>query len=335
MSSICNTPWSNWSICGRATLGIATNFQTVSDNYSGICTLQPFGISFHCKRNATCIEYDVYQIFMNAIKDKSKDGFDVDPLCSHGQVTGGCGNKRGYMWECRCPGLDRKANSHVREAYENKVILKIMEIVKSQNVGDFHIKLAVFCSGGLLGEEILLFKLFEQLRRQNAAGKIELFFIDGCYANSIKASSVFHQAIAFNQNLPTTIENLLGGGKYIEQFLIEISKCVQPSLEISGTFFDHSDKYIEVAKSNPDFMHHLLIGSDIEDSVEDMSRINQETRLNQEPPIALVKNNLNKPLLCELNLDGNLDNCYVPAAQTALQPQCKKPPRSNENCSMM
>lgn len=311
--------WSCWNVNGRASMKISTDCLITHANWESRIT--PISISFKCHRQFSCIDSDVYDVFIRAIQGKSHNDMDENPLgCSHESVTGGCGNKRGYLSECRCDLLNRKTNPQIRHNYENRVISQIIEILKKQNIACFRLNLAIFCSGGLLGEEILLFRLFDQLKRRGASGVINLFLIDHCYDQAIKASSLYHRKIAHGQS--ASFHEVFGGQKDLEQFLLEICKSTQPAIRIEGTVFSDSNQYIEKAKSHNSFKHHLIIGADIENANHDMGTIAREAGLGEMKPIALVKTD--KPLLCELDISGNLENCYIPdQIQQGAQPTLK------------
>ncbi|MGR3952530.1 MAG: hypothetical protein QRY74_06555 [Chlamydia sp.] len=140
--------------------------------------------------------------------------------CAHGVVTGQCGNLRGRLSECTCSTLNRKRNPKIRIEYENRVIDAIMQSVRSAK-GEFHFKLAVFASGHLLGEQILLFRLLDQLKKEGKRGTIDLFFIDKSYSSAINRSD----------------ENILGREGSIEQFLVEITQILPKNITVMGSFF--------------------------------------------------------------------------------------------------
>ena len=73
-----------------------------------------------------------------------------------GQVTGHCGNVRGNLTECACETLNRMSYPHLRHRYENQVILAAVNMIRA-NPGLNCLNLAIFASGGLHGELVLIF----------------------------------------------------------------------------------------------------------------------------------------------------------------------------------
>ena len=304
-----------WDIDGRASLKVSTDCSiTLAD---GRWQIAPMSISFKCHRKFGCIDADIYDVFIRAVNGKAVDDMIANPNgCSHNE-TNGCGNLRGRLSECRCEILNRKTNPQIRHNYENHVISEIIKIIQKQNIACFKLNLAIFCSGGLLGEEILLFRLFDQLKRINASGVINLFLIDRYYDQSIKISSIYYKKIANKQSASLT--DACGGQMELEQFLIEICKSVPPTINIEGTVFSESTQYIERAQSDGSFKHHLIIGADIEKSKDYMSEMSNKAGLGDAKPIVLLKTD--KPLICQLEVSGELDKCYIPYQSQSVSQQ--------------
>lgn len=283
-----------------------------NDNLNNILTstnffeYQPFGISFKCSRrqpnsnnpNAIYINQDIFNVFIKAIQGQSHEDMLGNPgSCQVGEKRH-CGNTRGHLWECRCEDLNRKISHFRRLQFENDVILSIVKsqkIVNAKKYGSsFQFNLAIFCSGGLLGEEILLFRLFDQLRSQGVSGTINLFLIDWEYKNAIT-----------NRN----------PDQLVAQFLTEICGCLPPSIKVNGTFFGDAADYIRMAKVDGQFKHDLLIGADLEGAEKLMGEISQHASIAREQkPIVLVKNGNKQgaPSVCRINLLGEHEDCYQP-----------------------
>lgn len=259
----------------------------------------PVSISFRCSRSVSWMDERMSRVFQNAIFKKAHLDMTKNHICSHNQVTGGCGNRRGYLSECRCEVLDRISHPDVRTNYENRVIKTIFHLL-SNTTGPFHFKLAIFCSGELLGEQVLLFRLLDKLKKENATGIIELFLIDHCYKHAIE-----------NSTHTDKFEDCVGREKCIEQFLIEIGQCLPQSISIRGSFFASSEQYIQMAQNNDRLKHHLLIVADIENSNFDMGQIGEKAGCGLANPIALIKTDA--PAVCELDSVGHLTNCYNPS----------------------
>jgi len=273
------------------------------------------GLSFGCKRYAPYIDPRISAIYTNAILGKAAQDMTYNSTCPHNKVTSSCGNQRRHLSECRCKILDRIDHPEIRFAYENQVISAIYEILKENGANPFHLKLGIFCSGELLGEQILLFRLLNELNKSSLSGHIELFLIDRCYNTAIENS---YQGYSFEQ--------AVGNQKYIAQFLEEICYALPQNITVSGTFFDEADTYISTAQSNPNFKHHLLIGADIEKANFDMGRIGREAGLGKTLPITLVK--APNSLLCQLDGYGNLRNCFNP---NVTQPTLELPPKKTNH----
>ena len=320
---VCSAEWTMLAN-RRCEILVRTDFKTKLCARGAILH-EPCSISFICRRKVACIDGDIFDIFKNAVIGKAHENMQANPAgCPHGAVTGGCGNKRGELEECRCPTLDRMQKPHIRYQYENTVINRILNILQAQNIKNFKLNLAMFCSGRLLGEEILLFRLFNHLRHIDAHGRISLFLVDGCYESSIQATSLYHANL--KRNLPVQFIDAVGGNGSLAQFLIEISKCVPPTISFEGTVFDHSDKYIERAEQDATFRHHLVIGADIEDARSPMTEISRRAAMSTEEPIALVKFSETEPGVCVLDIDTgkdvcfNPDDCASPGGKLELQP---------------
>lgn len=265
---------------------------------------RPFGISFACSLqqpnssnpNTIYRNRDIFNVFMNAINGNSHQDMVGNPgLCRHAG-KGNCGNTRGYLWECKCENLDRKLYPLRRLQFENDVIQTILsspKIVHAQRSGSsFQFNLAIFCSGGLLGEEILLFRLFNELRRNGASGTINLFLIDWEYKDAIGQGRL---------------------DQVMDQFLREIRGCLLPSITVSGTFFGDSEDYLQMA-ANDQFKHDLLIGADLEGAESLMGEIGRRASLSREQPspIVLIKRVNEAPAICRINPLGEHENCYQP-----------------------
>ncbi len=275
---------------------------------------RPYGISFECSRiqppgldqNTIYINRGLYEVFLKAVQGKAHE--DMRPnttgTCSGADMRH-CGNRRGDLAECRCEDLNRKTKPYVRHQFENEVIGKIVTHPKiEQSLSSktpFQFNIAVFCSGRLLGEEILLFRLFHALHNKGVSGTINLFLIDRLeYAPAIGLGD---SAKALNQHT------------YLRQFLTEICEGLPPSLKVNGTFFAEADDYMAQASANAQFKHDLLIGADMEGAHEHMPKMNTSAGIDpSQPPLALVRkaNTSGLPSVCEVSAHGELTNCYAP-----------------------
>lgn len=280
----------------------------VKTNFSGH---QPSSISFICSRNQPIsndpnriyINADVFNVFRNAVLGKSDEDMVGNPGQCSEKGKRHCGNVRQYLWECGCDDLNRKLNKFYRLHFENDVISSIVnsqKIVNAQNAQTpFQFNLAMFCSGGLLGEEILLFRLINELRNREMSGTINLFLIDWEYKSAI------------NRGNPDGL---------IDQFLREVCGSLPPSIKVNGTFFGDDDDYIQMVQVNSQFKHDLLIGADPEGAEKLMGKISQRASIFfEQAPIVLIRSNRG-PSICRINLMGEQENCYQPYPTNVQRP---------------
>lgn len=280
---------------------VTTNFFR-RDSISFQCSsVQPYGGD----KSKVYIHPEIFNVFKNAIQGKAHENMVANPdFCIQGD-KGHCGNRRGDLAECRCEDLNRKKNPHIRHQFENNVIEKILDhpkIEQSLSSGSpFQFNLAVFCSGRLLGEEILLFRLFNALHNKGVSGTINMFLIDrGEYGPAIALGDA---SKALRQH------------KYLNQFLTEICGCLPPSLKVNGTIFAEADHYISQVQSDGRFRHDLLIGADMEGAYKYMPKINSEASMTSgQTPLVLVgkSDGISIPSVCEVSAFGQLTNCYAP-----------------------
>lgn len=301
---------------------------------------RPYSISFQCSRiqppggdpSTIYIHPEIFNVFMNAIQGKSHE--DMIPndkgICESGNKSH-CGNRRGDLAECRCDDLNRKTKPYIRHQFENDIIEKILYHPKIEqslsSLGSFQFNLAVFCSGRLLGEEVLLFRLLHALHNRGVSGTINVFLID---------RGEYGPAIALGDSSET-----LKRHRYLQQFLTEICGCLPPLLAVNGTIFAEADHYIAQTKADVRFKHDLLIGADMEGAYPYMSRINSEASMHSEQkPLVLVgkSDGVGIPSVCEISAFGQLTNCYTPfnpsgsnSQQQALKRSNPQPPQRSSN----
>lgn len=302
------------------TVNVTTNF-----SHQG----SPCSISFYCSRiyppnldsNTLYLNPRIHNIFESAVKGRAHENIEPNEsgVCSlPGSVAGHCGNMRGYLAECRCEDLNRKIKPYIRNHFEKKVIDKILKhykITQSLSSGrPFQFNLAIFCSGRLLGEEILLFRLLNELYSRRASGTISLFLIDREYTSAIRLGN---SSTALHQN------------QYLIQFLTEICGCLPPSLKINGTIFAEASHYIDQAQTEARFKHDLLIGADIEDTQVIMDEISSKAAvIRGQRPLALVRNvgEEDLPGSCDI-VCGQLTNCSLYADPPLDSPMEMDPPQ--------
>lgn len=229
------------------------------------------GLSFACARGVDRIDASIEPIFRNAIAGEAFR--DIRPVRSPEGINER-GNRRGALAECRCETLNRLTHPARRTAYEDRVIAKVLEM-GGDTTAPFHFKLAIFASGGLLGEQILLFRLLDKVK--DRSGTLEVFFIDQCYEPMIRDAT--HRA---------TFEEALGREESVQQFLREFCHCLPSTLTLRGTFFASARSYLQMARMNLLFKHHLLIGADIEDANRVVGQIGREAGIGAAQPMVLM-----------------------------------------------
>lgn len=276
-------------------------------------------LSFQCRRFKAIKDPRITQIYQDALNSRANTF--VRPNCTYNNHFGDCGNTRGYLTECRCPILNRQTNFEARRNYENDVINSVIKLAEHLT----HIKLGVYCSGRLLGEEILLFRLLDRLQREGFKGEVELFFIDTEYQKAINSANLTH-----------SLEESVGGAKYIEQFLEEMCMSLPKDISLKGSFFGSDHDYILAAETNQAFKHHLLIGADVMDLYKNMGPVGKRTGLYpSKNPIALVHAH-DTPEVCLVDGQGELVDCkYVgPAVANYQQNNTYQPNPVNRTNSL-
>jgi len=268
------------------------------------CFVRTFSISFYCRHQTNEItDSKIQQLYRTIISGNAHELLQANPnQCVHNSVTGLCGNVREMMTECRCETLNRVTFPERRKSYENKVIHTLHEIIHSQGNNFFTINLAIFASGGLHGEEVLLLRLIEELRTKHA-GIISLFLIDTDYQENIKESgkTCFVQpGKSFSWDL------LVGNRQDLKQFLFEVTNCLPSNIHLKGTVFGSLADYVSRANNDPNFCNDLLIGSDIGDNVQRMAQIQQTTNRSGYEAIILLKDFKETAQLCSLNASSVL-----------------------------
>lgn len=248
---------------------------------------KPINILFKCVRQHPLMNCKVADVYCAAVHGNAHLLLTQNPnSCGEGDVAKHCGHYRGKLTECRCDTLDRIQHPMRRLQFENKVIQAALAIIAQQKES-FVINIAIFASGGLHGEEILLFRLFHELRKKQLKGKITLFFIDTDYKKNIEATKqVYH--LSKRVSSFSWMMNV-GCREDLAQFLHEVSLCLPPEVVVEGAVFGDSDNYIMSAQKNDAYKHHLLIGADIENLVSVVGTIDKLAGWGSAKPIVLIK----------------------------------------------
>lgn len=257
---------------------------------------RPLNLRFACSRQFDAIDPRMVGIYHQAIQGGAHRSLThSDATCSAGKVSKHCGNSRGHLYECACETLNRTSYPRLRHQYEDMVINKALGIVRE----DRHLRslnIAIFASGGLHGEFVLMARLIDQLKKAGFHGTIQLFLIDREYSQHIENAFYFNPSAHPNG---FQWSEFLGGRQDLAQFLSEISLCLPTTIEVNGAVFGDASDYIARASKDSNFRHDLLIGADIENSGTIVSQLKQEAQRRNEPGIVLVKEN-NKPKICEV-----------------------------------
>lgn len=264
---------------------------------------KPLNISFRCSRSTSTVDASIRNIYNTIVQGNVHTLLTVNPWqCAVNNNTGHCGNVRGALAECKCWVLNRKDKPGIRKDYEDSVISKVLSIT-GQNNKQFNVRLAMMATGNLLGEQCLLIRLVEALKKANCGGTIHVSLIDLDYKASINTS---HAVAHLPLEHPFQWTQLLGHRKDFEQFVIEMSLCLPPTIVLMGEIFGSSEDYVLKAQKIPGYTHDLMIGADIEELSELMDEVNQIATRTHFPAIALVKrseNNKPVPKLCQIK-DG-------------------------------
>jgi hypothetical protein len=227
--------------------------------------------------------------------------------CAHNNVLGSCGNLRGRLVECRCEELDRLKNPLYRMVYEDNVVTQVMKIIAQQK-GHFSVNLVFFACGGLLGEEIVIFKLLHKIRETKRSGVIHISLVDISFNENIQATKKLYP-LKCGQTIP--FEICLGYRGDLQQLLQEVSLCLPSGVTLEGAVYGSPSHYLFNISQNPSLKHDLLIGEDIGNTLGDVAQLQQASRT-QIPAIILIKTQADQhakaqPQLC--NLDGHTIKC--------------------------
>ncbi len=273
--------------------------------------MKPFGVSFRCSRTVPWINKNIYTVYMHAIGGDAAQDLSLRNNCSH-DFKRKVGTMRNILAECSCDNLNRMKYPYIRKNFENKVIETILQILGSDK--SFNLKLAFLDSGKLLSEQILLFRLINELKKKECKGTIELFFIDYCY-----------QQLDVNSYCGQNFEEALGYQKEIQQFLREMSLCLPETIILRGEFFSDPKKYISEAKNSQSYQHDFLIDCNFGDDSQEKNIIAvQEVGRGRDPLVLSQKDDT--PLTWELksskssekySVDGGGKITFEPILETS------------------
>ena len=257
---------------------------------------KPLNMRFACRRQSNHVDPNILNIYQQAIVGLSRGSLKTNLTgCWTGRISKYCGNSRGELFECSCEILNGIKYPQLRHQYENKVIDAVLNIIYSDPLLR-SLNIAIFASGGLFGEFVLMVRLIDRLKNIGFNGTIELFLIDQQYRDNINKAYDFDPSTCSN-GFPWV--NFLGGRQDLAQFLQEISLCLPSTIQVNGAVFGEADDYINRALKDSRFRHDLLIGADIEDTQAIVSKLKLQAQRNNVPGIVLIKQN-NQPKICEI-----------------------------------
>lgn len=220
----------------------------------------PFNISFRCERTDDVIDQSMRQIY-NKIHKINGEQLNRDDWPTKIVKEDNLYYRRLFqkaLYECRCPMLDRFVPAIYREKFENAVISAIdsMGLKNGQTIN-----IAMFGTGGLLTEWILLLRLIRHLDEKNFQGNIRIFLIDLKYKDIIKNAGDFTigpKPHSFQWS------KFVGGSETLNQFLTEICHVLPKTIKLLGSVFGDAKDYIARAQADASFKHDIVIGADIE-----------------------------------------------------------------------
>ncbi len=312
---------------------------------SEFCCYVPraFNITCVCKHALDTIDQSVQHIYNAILRDKNIHHL-LKPNPGHcpvginvGGKGGHCGNVRDFLNECRCYLLDRRTFPHVRDHYEKLIVDAAWQILSSTPcTGNNSLNIAIFASGGLHGELVLMVKLLNRLRN-NFEGTVNLFLIDTEYQANIRQAYEFFQLV--NSPQKATLggsflwNNFLGQRQDLEQLLRELTLGLPSKIELKVHMFGDADDYILRAQYDANFRHDLLVGADIEMTERDSQEVEaivlklkcearRYDRTDQSGVVLVKKDGL--PQVCAVRSDLSKPACVpIPLPNSSL------PQRSN------
>lgn len=291
-NACCYKRWCGWTnlVDSQSSVAVAVDLKPLDQKH-----FRPVSLNFTCRRSGDGIANSMKGIYAAAVTGKAHTLLAQNPNgCHMSQVTGNCGNVRGYLSECRCSTLNRSTHPQLRKIYEDGVIDRVVKLAKE---GRTQINIAMFATGGLHGELVLTLRAIEALKSIGYKGTINLFLMDHVYSSAIFKGAQFTQKL-FCQKMssPFAWNSFVGGEKGFEQFLNEIALVLPKTITVNGAFFGSHSDYIARAHSSSNFQHDVLIGADIENTEKEMVELQQVSRTGEEG-LVLAKIN-EKPAFC-------------------------------------
>jgi hypothetical protein len=305
-------------------------------------------ITCKCKRILDTIDQSVQHIYKAILIDENiGELLQSNPGGCQGINVGGtkghCGNMRGWLNECRCYLLNRKIFPGARKHYEDLIVDAAEQILKSTTIctNDDSLNIAMFASGGLHSELVLMVKLLNRLRIAHFEGTVNLFLIDIDYKVSIQQAYTFINSPQGATTLRSfKWNNYLGQREDLEQFLRELSLGLPPKIQLNVHMFGEAEDYILRAQHDTNFRHDLLVGADIEMTKKDSSEMEaivlklksearRHDRLDQ-PGFVLVKKD-GTPQVCSIRSDLSKPACTPIPLPTPLV-SCQNQRQNQPNC---
>lgn len=281
-----------------STIGLKVDY---IERESDMCCIapRPLSVSFSCQRNVNDIDDSIKSIYNSIISNQIHTQLTPrdSGVCMANEVMNHCGNKRGDLSECACNALNRIRNLHHRKNFEDQVINLVRSFL-AQNPYQSQLNIAMFASGMLHGESVLVIKLIHALKNIRYSGEVNLFLIDRQYSPSIAAANNLILSEEYKRGFRW--ERLIGNRRDIQQFLKETALCVPPSISIGGAVFGDANDYIWRAQNDRcrDFKHDILVGADIEETEEIFREIKLHTDRSSLPGVVLIRGPGDKPNIC-------------------------------------
>lgn len=277
--------------------------KSYSDRVTNQYSSRPLSMGFACKRTISEMDDSVRALYQKIFDQTIQHDLAYQPWCENGRDKGECAFFRGALSECKCGPLNRQAYPEFRGEFEDQVIAQVVNIVQTTRTND--LKLALFATGGLHGELILMVKLIKALQDCNFEGTIRLFLIDEIYKPNIEQA----------EQDAKEGECSFGGRDDLEQFLRELTLGLPSTIELRGDLFYSADDYIATAQGMPSYQCDFVAGADTETNGSVMGEIVKGAQKRKITGIALEKFN-NIPQICEIDSNGAITPCKPLNQQT-------------------
>lgn len=248
----------------------------------------PTYTTYVCGNTSTSSNSSVEELRKKILNGTIQEELKVDVSCSCDQVMGEtCGNKRGSLYECRCEALDRKKDPSLRAKHETLAIDTIEKLLTSKNSSQLN--LALFGTGGLHGELVLLVRLIDRLTQLKFKGCINLSLMDTCYQTAIKLTD--------QGKTPCYTKSMA-------QFMLELASFLPPTIQVNTTFYGDAGHYVAHVKNESSCKNDLLLAADAEDTMSILKELQEKTNRTGLQALILgkrVQENEEIPQMCSID----------------------------------